>query len=143
MRTGLLFCVVLVAGMSAPVSQATAPRSVYVNCWHTGGAPTHSTFYTARAQPRSCVIWGMPTDLANLYTLRHLRWVDWGTVATTFTGQVRNTHPGMGGPLWSTVSGRLSGIHRGCEGISFYSRMTFPGSDIAPVRLSSACRPAA
>jgi hypothetical protein len=66
-----------------------------------------------------------------------------GHSATTFTGQVRNTHPGMGDPLWATVSGRLSGIRRGCEGILFYTRMTFPGSDVSPVRLSSACRPPA
>ena len=143
MRATFLFCLVLLAGMSAFISRAAASTSVYVNCWHSVGAPTFLAFYTARAQPHACVIWGVPTDLADLYALRRLRWVGWGTATTTFTGQVRNTHPGMGGPLWSSISGRLSGIRRGCKGTFFYTRMTFPGSDAAPVRLSSACRPLA
>lgn len=49
----------------------------------------------------------------------------------------------MGGPLWTSISGRLSGIQHGCEGIFFYTRMTFPGSGASPVGLSSSCRPPA
>lgn len=143
MRAAITAAVLMAIGTAAPVGDAAPIPLVYVNCRHQVGAPTYSSYYTARAHPRTCVIWGVPSDLANLYTLRHLRWLGWGHATTPFTGEVRNTHPGMGGPLWSKISGRLSVIRRGCDGVRFYSRMTFPGSAASPVRLSDACRPAA
>lgn len=141
---GFVLAGILVLASSPVVAVANpahrnAGGTVYVNCWHQAPGPTFSGYFVARAYPRTCTIWGSPEDLANENVLRHLQWRSWGGATTTLTGQMRNTHPGMGGPLWTAVTARLSRIRRGCDGDLFYTRMTFPHSDAAPERLSDAC----
>lgn len=123
-------------------AHGNAGATVYVNCWHQAPGPTFSGYFVARAHPGACTIWGSPEDLANENVLRHLQWRSWGQPRTTLTGQVRNTHPGMGGPLWTAVTARLSRIRRGCDGDHFYTRITFSHSSAAPERLSDSCEPA-
>jgi hypothetical protein len=129
-------------GSETAVGKTPPARTVYLNCWHQVGPPTYSAYYEALEHPRACVIWGLPSDLADLYGLRGLRWTHWGSATTRLTGQVRNTHPGMGGAPWSPISATLSRVRRGCRGVAFYTRITFPESDVLAVRLSAACRPA-
>lgn len=130
-----------VATMAVPADAIAPARPVYVNCWHQAPGPTLSGYFVARAHAGRCTLWGSPEDLADLYVLRHLRWRDWGRAVALLQGQVRNTHPEMGGPLWSPMTARLSRIRRGCDGYGFYTRMTFPGRSAATVRLSDACEP--
>lgn len=123
-------------------ADAIAPASpVYVNCWHQAPGPTFSGYFVARAHPGRCTLWGSPEDLADLYVLRRLRWRNWGRARVLLQGQVRNTQPGMGGPLWGPMTARLSRIRYGCDGYRFYTRMTFPDRSVATVRLSDACEP--
>lgn len=115
------------AAMADP-AHSDAGGTVYVNCWHQAPAPTFSGYFVVRAHPRTCTISGSPVVLANENILRHLQWRSWGCAAATLTGQVRNTQPGMGGPLWTAVVARLSRIRRGCDGARYYTRITFPHS---------------
>ena len=145
-RSGLVLAGILVlAGVPAAVGAEPAfgdpGGMVYVNCWHQAPGPTFSGYFVARARPHNCTIWGSPEDLANENALRDLRWLSWGQTKTTLTGQVRNTQPGMGGPLWGDVMARLSRIRRGCDGDRFYTRITFPHSNAAPETLSDSCEP--
>jgi hypothetical protein len=145
-RLGLVLAGILVfAGVPAAAGAEPAPGDpggmVYVNCWHQAPGPTFSGYFVARARPHNCIIWGSPEDLANENALRDLRWLSWGRTRTTLTGQVRNTQPGMGGPLWGDVTARLSRIRRGCDGDRFYTPITFPRSKAAPEMLSDSCEP--
>lgn len=137
--------ILVLAGVPAAASANAAHRNpsgtVYVNCWHRASGPTFSDYLVARAHPRTCTIWGSPEDLANENALRRLRWLSWGQTTTTLRGQVRNSQPGMGGPLWGSVTARLSRIRRGCDGDRFYTRITFPDSKAAPELLSDSCDP--
>lgn len=143
MRVCLLVCIAFLAfGSEAAGGEGSAAATVYLNCWHRVGPPTYSAYYMAAAHPRVCTFWGVPSDLANLYSLRHLRWAHWGAATTRLTGQVRNTHPGMGGAPWSPISATLSRVRRGCRGVEFYTRMAFAATGVLALRLSAACRPA-
>ena len=142
----LALAVALMLGMipalvSAPALGEAATAPVYVNYWHQAPGPTFSGYFVARAHPRTCTIWGTPEDLANENVLRNLRWRSWGRATAMLTGQIRNTHPGMGGPLWTSVTARLSRIRSGCDGDRFYTWLTFPHSQAAPEHLSLSCEP--
>lgn len=128
--------------IGAPVSRR-AEGTVYVNCWHQASGSRFSGYFVARERPRTCTIWGLPEDLANENVLRHLRWRAWGQAVTTLKGQVRNTQPGMGRPLWTAVTAVLSRVRQGCHDDRFYTWITFPGSDATPERLSDSCEPPA
>ena len=136
-----VFTIIGLAAGALPVEASASTVPVYVNCWHQAPGPTFSGYFVARLHPGRCTLWGSPEDLADLYVLRELRWRRWGRALVPFRGEVRNTHPGMGGPRWSSTTARLSRIRRGCDGDRFYTRMTFPERSVAPVRLSDACEP--
>jgi hypothetical protein len=146
MRSTLVLATIVIAASVAASAfgDAIAPRiqgQVYVNCWHRAPGPTFSGYFVATAHPRTCTIWGSPEDLAHQNVLRRLRWHRWGQAATSMAGQVRNTHPGMGGPFWTAVTARLSRVRRGCDDYLFYTRIAFPGSDASAERLSASCEP--
>ena len=131
--------IMALAGCSPPAADAGEP--VFVNCQHTLAGASFRSVFTARQHPTSCNIWGEPEDLANLFELRQAHWSGWGQRTARVSGRVLNTHPGMGGPASSPVNARLYRIRRGCLGLLFYTRVSFPRSNAATLILSAACKP--
>jgi hypothetical protein len=131
--------ILMLAGAVPLAADASEP--VFVNCQHTLRGASLRSVLTARQHPTSCNVWGEPEDLADLFELRQAHWNGWGERTASVSGRVLNTHPGMGGPASSPVNARLYRIRRGCLGLLFYTRVSFPHSNARTLVLSAACKP--